>query len=593
MKEKNKSKLRNQIGLCFLLSFGLAMMLAQSSKLLGLNLTNHSDFTTTAALIALSVLLSILSMQIVVLRPIEKIIGSITNRSNENDIELPSFTSREIQTIHKTIKRGSNSRSSLAEAQAEVKKKEVQMKGIVNSSLDSVVLINSEGAITEWNKQAEDTFGWSREEAIGNEISEMIIPHKLRSAHHEGMDKYHKTKTGPVINTRVEVPAVNRAGDEFPVELTVTPFEIENENYFSAFIRDISDRKKAEQVLALEQQRLSVTLSSMAEGVVVTNNDGKIILSNPVASSLLLAKEDITDQNFAELINDKAFVKQWEKSETHSNELINVTFTQNEKEDQIIAATTSSLSIENEENEPKTIGRVTILRDATKEEQINRMKTDFVSSVSHELRTPLTSIKGFAATMLKKGDAIDGKTRNEFLQIISEETDRLESLIQDLLEISVLDSGKIKLNLSQVSLKELISKIESIALPEAENKSILFTTNCSFDKTITADQDKLHTSILNLATNAIKFTPENGNVSIDVAEVNEKIVIKIKDTGLGIPKRDLENIFERFFRVSRPGTEIQGTGLGLAIVKEMIELHGGTIKADSNLGEGSCFTVEL
>jgi len=480
--------------------------------------------------------------------------------------------------------------SSLARAQAEVKKKEVQMKGIVDSALDSVVLINSEGEITEWNKKAEETFGWSRKEAIGNEISEMIIPHKLRSAHHEGMEKYHHTKKGPVINTRVEVPAINRAGEEFPVELTVTPFEIDGDSYFSAFIRDISERKKAEQKLALEQQRLSVTLSSMAEGVIVTNNEGKIILSNPVASELLLTDQDVIDRHFVDLINDKAFIKQWENSES---DLRNFTFTQNEKEDQILAATTSSLSSENDDKEIQNIGRVTILRDATKEEQINRMKTDFVSSVSHELRTPLTSIKGFAATMLKKGDAIDGKTRNEFLQIISEETDRLESLIQGLLEISVLDSGKMKLNMSQVNLKELISKIENIALPEAKKKNISFTSNCNFDKLITADQDKLHTSILNLATNAIKFTPENGSVSIDVAEVDQKIVIKVKDSGLGIPKRDLENIFDRFFRVNRPGTEIQGTGLGLAIVKEMIGLHGGTIKAESELGKGSCFTVEL
>ena len=178
------------------------------------------------------------------------------------------------------------------DAQRSIKESEAKIRGIIDSALDAVVVINSEGFVTEWNSQAEKIFGWSKEEAFGSNLANLIIPENLRDAHNKGMKKFHATGEGPVLNTRVEVPAVNKDGKEFPVELTVIPIEVNGVYTFSAFIRDITDRKAAEEALASEKERLSVTLNSIGEGVVVTDNDGRITLINPIASEMLEVEED-------------------------------------------------------------------------------------------------------------------------------------------------------------------------------------------------------------------------------------------------------------------------------------------------------------
>jgi len=585
---KKNSRLTNQIGLGFLLSFALTFLTAQLTAKIGMGLNTGTDFTVTGLLIALAVFVGLLSVQLLVVRPLETIAKNIS--SPELSKKLPKFAARELIELEKVITEKVDINNVLSEAESKVRTSQVQMNGIIDASLDAVVLINSAGKVTEWNKQAETLFGWNRKEAIGEEMSDMIIPPKMRKMHHDGIDHYHNTKEGPVINNRVEVPAINRAGEEFPVELTVTPFEIKEETYFSAFVRDLREQKKAEQELATEQERLSVTLKSMAEGVVVTDSEGKILLLNPAATRLLSIKEDDpSNKKLEEFIKNEDFIKSWNTALQTEEQLTNVDFVQNEAEHQVLAATTSKVKL----GDSEVLGLITIFRDATEEKEIDRMKSDFVSSVSHELRTPLTSIKGFTATMLKKEDSLDPETRREFLGIIQEETTRLESLIRDILEISVLETGKVSLKLTEVDINETISRVAAIAKPQAERNNVSFKTQEFTPITIKADQEKLQTAILNLATNAIKFTPAGGEVSIAVENSSDSIHIKISDTGLGIPKRDQENIFSRFFRVSRPGTEIQGTGLGLTIVREIAQLHGGEVLVESEIGKGSTFTIQI
>ena len=353
----------------------------------------------------------------------------------------------------------------------------------------------------------------------------------------------------------------------------------------------VNMRLNIERELAKEKERLSVTLASMAEGVVVTDNESNVLLANPAAAQLLtLNQDDMVGTCFTEMIEDKAFAERWGASIKNGEALVNDNFVQNGEDDQVVAATTSMVVLGNEE----AFATVTILRDITKEKEIERMKTDFVSSVSHELRTPLTAIKGFAATMLNDDGKMPAETQKEFLGIINEETDRLESLIKDLLEISLSDSGKMGLKLTMVDIGETLQKVEAIAKPGADKKDISFSISADPNIHVNADRDKLQTAILNLATNAIKFTPEGGKVSLEATYADDEMVkINVIDTGLGVPKKDIENIFGRFFRVNRPNTEIKGTGLGLAVVREIIELHGGRVYASSEMNKGSVFTIEI
>jgi len=195
--------------------------------------------------------------------------------------------------------------------------------------------------------------------------------------------------------------------------------------------------------------------------------------------------------------------------------------------------------------------------------------------------------------MLRKGDDLEKEKKHEFLEIIFEETKRLEALIRDLLDISILDSGKVDLKLKEVRIVDILSKVANVIEPMAESKGISFTYEADKKLALELDQAKIQTTILNLTSNAIKFTPEGGEVSLKATKRESEILISVKDSGLGIPKRDLENIFDRFFRVHRPGTEIPGTGLGLSFVREVIGLHGGRVEVESETGSGSEFKVFL
>jgi signal transduction histidine kinase len=234
-----------------------------------------------------------------------------------------------------------------------------------------------------------------------------------------------------------------------------------------------------------------------------------------------------------------------------------------------------------------------VLRDVSQQREIDRMKSDFISSVSHELRTPLTSIKAYAETMLDDPN-MEQKTRQEFLQIVNEESDRLTNLINGILDISKIEAGTIEIIRKPVNVSSLAKRAaESLEYVAGKKKIRLQTDIAQHLPELLGDENKIFSMITNLINNAIKFTPENGNVSVSAQLVNNELVVKVSDTGMGIPKNDMTKIFGRFYRVNRPGKQIQGTGLGLAIVKEIVMKHDGRIDVESEIEKGSTFTVYL
>jgi two-component system phosphate regulon sensor histidine kinase PhoR len=238
-------------------------------------------------------------------------------------------------------------------------------------------------------------------------------------------------------------------------------------------------------------------------------------------------------------------------------------------------------------------GIVMVFRDVSQQRDIDRMKSDFISSVSHELRTPLTSIKAYAETMLHDKNMPE-ETKIEFLQVINEESERLTNLINGILEISRIESGTIEITRAQVNMTSVVSRAVTGLEHLAGKKNIhLETSIAEHLPELLGDETKIHSMVTNLVNNAIKFTPENGHIAVSAQVNNDELVIKVSDNGMGIPKEDLTKIFGRFYRVHRPGKEIQGTGLGLAIVKEVVLRHDGRIDVESEVDKGSTFTVYL
>ncbi len=357
--------------------------------------------------------------------------------------------------------------------------------------------------------------------------------------------------------------------------------------------------KQRTEQLAEEKELLSVTLSSMTDGVIAVDVEKRIILFNKVAENLTKWKfQEVHGKcadEFIHLIDertkkplenpiDKALKSGKTESGTDRDTLVS-----RDGNERPVLATAAPIC----KNDETIIGSACVLRDVSHEREIDRMKTDFVSSVSHELRTPLTSIMAYTSTILRD-ENMPEQTKRDFLIIIDEESNRLKNLIEELLEISRFESETSKIIREPIDIADLIKQLLPIFQPLADKKNIHLKINISDELgKFMADKIKIQSMIMNLINNAIKFTPEHGHVSISAQCQGQEVVIKVTDTGIGIPKEDIPKIFNRFYRVHRPGKQIQGTGLGLAIVNEIVKMHASRIDVESEHDKGTTFTVFL
>jgi two-component system phosphate regulon sensor histidine kinase PhoR len=245
----------------------------------------------------------------------------------------------------------------------------------------------------------------------------------------------------------------------------------------------------------------------------------------------------------------------------------------------------------------KTAGKKISYEDAKLESVISELKMleqvrqDFVANVSHELRTPLSNIKGYAETLLN-GALEDRENAKDFLNIIYKESDRLSKLIDDLLDLSKIESGKMKMIFKEVELKPIAARVADILKKFAIDKSIVISIHMPDDlPKLLGDENRITQALINLVDNAIKYTPAKGSVDISACLQDGFVKIDVKDTGIGIPKKDLPRIFERFYRVDKARSrELGGTGLGLSIVKHIAQSHDGDVQVVSTPGKGSIFS---
>lgn len=343
---------------------------------------------------------------------------------------------------------------------------------------------------------------------------------------------------------------------------------------------------------ALEEKRqLEATLESMLVGVLAVNSKGRITVLNHVARQLLqLPSENSVGADYREVIKDERVKELIRRTLENGEEIVEeLAFTVGTTE-RYFQAQTAPITGDNKE----IMGEVTILSDITELKRLDQMKTDFVSHVSHELRTPLTSIKGFVATLLADTEGYyDLETRREFLQIIDQECDRLTRLINDLLNLSRIEAGRaLELILKPVDVVDIAKKIVEIQKNYTSKHHFVIDVKGTIP-TIVADEDKVDQILTNLVSNAVKYSPDGGEVRITIQEDPETggVLVAVKDQGVGIPKDVLPRLFQRFTRVE--GRKIAGTGLGLYLTRHLVEAHGGKIWVESEEGKGSTFYFTL
>lgn len=343
----------------------------------------------------------------------------------------------------------------------------------------------------------------------------------------------------------------------------------------------LQDRLKE---LAVEKARLEGILRHMAEGVILVTNRKQVILMNAQAEAIFgvqtaeaLGRDHLEVTHHFQL--DEALTKVGQTGEPTVIEIRRAM-----PEEQILECRVAPMH---------PAGYLIVLRDITRARKLEQMRTEFVSNVTHELRTPLTSIRGFAETLLD-GALEDQETARNFVEIIKREGEHLGALIEDLLDLSRIESGRMRMQPQEVHLASLVAESLAGLSQKAGAQGTQLEITVPDGLQLQVDPSRLAQILINLVDNALKYTPADGLVCVKAIELNEYVRFEISDTGCGMPKADLPRIFERFYRVDKARTrKTGGTGLGLSIVKHIVEAHGGTISVQSTVGEGTTFTFIL
>lgn len=369
--------------------------------------------------------------------------------------------------------------------------------------------------------------------------------------------------------------------------------------------KQVNELLRARQQISMEltlaegQSRQAVEiLNGISDPILITDSFDRLIQSNTAAEELFgFSAEQMRRQPIDMFMSDKsllAIMAQAREADTrsagrHAKHVFGK---------KTYASTVTPLVADDSPDGGEETGHgvVVVLRDVTREQEAEKKKSEFVSHVAHELRTPLSSICAYVE-MLVDGEAEEEATRQEFYEIIQSSADRLSRLIDNMLDISRIEAGTVRINKERVSLAMVTREAIDVMRPKASERNIDFTENLTpVAFSVMADRDLIYQAVLNLIGNAIKYTPQGGKVSVRITphEENQTILIEVCDTGVGIPKEDLPRMFGKFFRVEANKKMAKGTGLGLNLVKNIVEtIHEGTVTLTSEVGKGSTFGISL
>jgi two-component system sensor histidine kinase/response regulator len=497
---------------------------------------------------------------------------------------------------------------------------EKRYQQILESSLDAFVGMDSSGLITDWNAQAETTFGWLRSEATGQMLSQTIIPDRYRDAHERGLRHFLASGEGPVLNKRIEITALHRDGREFPVELTISAIGGAGSQRFVAFVRDITERKRSEQELGESSEVVRLLLDSTAEAIYGIEMHGNCTLCNRACVKMLGYREvaDLLGKNMHELMHYKrADGTPYPIEECHIYQAFRHgkgTHVDNEvlwrsdgtnfpaeywsypifRGEQLIGAVVTFVDITERRQ-----AEVALLAAKEAAEHSNRAKSEFLANMSHEIRTPMNGILGMTELVLDTELTVE---QREHLGLVRLSADSLLSIINEVLDFSKIEAGKMDLELIPFDLRESLGETMAALSFRAHQKGLelVYEVEPEVPEALLGDPGRIRQIMINLIGNAIKFT-EHGEIFVSVVEESQGqaaavLHFAVKDTGVGISVENQAKIFEPFSQADGSMTrKYGGTGLGLTICVRLVEMMGGRVWLESQPGHGSTFhfTIHL
>jgi len=498
----------------------------------------------------------------------------------------------------------------LAEAEDRLRKAaEERYKNLFDNASDAIITVNLKEDITSWNQAAEKIFGWNAEEVVGKNFSDILVPRNKLDRKEEIINY---VISGGVISG-LDVICMHKNGAAVDVSLSVSPLRDANLNIIgmSGILRDISERKRAEKLIRESEERYRNLVELTTDVIYMSDREGIQIFMNDAGCRILEASpEEVVGHEWSRWIHPD----DREKTLTKFREMIEKGIDVFDFENRYISKNGTVKNVlhnvrvvRNEKGE--IIGTQGIARDITelkKAEEIrmenlhlafaSKAKSEFLANMSHELRTPLNSIIGFSELMRQKMPGELNEKQMHYMDNILKSSKFLLDLINDILDLSKVEAGKIELVIEKMSVPLVIDETLILIKEKAAKHNVLLIKELDPSLgSIEADQQRFKQVLFNLLSNAVKFSkPEGGTVKIKTKEDGDMAIFSVADTGIGIKEEDIGKLFRTFEQLdSGISRNYGGTGLGLAISKKLVELHNGEISAESRYGEGSTFTFSL